>query len=287
LHGAHAAVSAVNFTKLELRSQAGIVDKLWKGVGETTSTNIVNELDGVVVTHRNTGVDNLLSSALNLGIASLDTGEIKIRGTLSRSNTRGGTATKTNEHGRATQDNKEGAGLNNIGVLKGVLGTDGTDTTSNHDGLVVTTDFLLAIANINLSEKGTEISGCARTTELVVKSGTANRSLQHNIQAAGDVVWLANIKFPGLFVTRDHEVGDTETGETGLGARATANSAFITDLTTGTSGSTWVRGNGSRVVVSLNLSKEVNEFLGVVPLASGGVRSPKGSLATFQNGSVV
>ena len=287
LHGAHASISAVNLTKLKGGTQTGVLNQFWKGVGQSTGTDIVDEFDGVVLSHGHTGIDDLLGSPLNLCVASLHTGKIQVCRSFTRSDTGGSTTAQTNEHSRTTENDEEGTRLHGIWLFNGMLRPDCSDTTSKHDGLMVSSQFRLAISDIDLCKKSTEVSGGTGSSKLVVVGGAANRSLQHDIQTACDVVGLANIKFPRLSCARDQEIRNAVTGKTGLGLRSPPDGTFVTNLTTGTSCCTWRGGDCCGMVVSFDLGQEVNQLLGVVPLPCERVRGPVGSLSTFKHSRIV
>ena len=98
---------------------------------------------------------------------------------------------------------------------------------------------------------------------------------------------LSNVQLPGLIVARDEQIRDGVTGQTSLRLGTSANSALVTDFSTRSSSSAGVRRNGSRVVVSLNLSEIVDHLLGLCPLSGGIVGGPDGTLLTLHHSSVV
>ncbi|KAG9766059.1 phosphoribosylformylglycinamidine synthase-like protein, partial [Aureobasidium melanogenum] len=119
---AETAVGVVDFSQLKLGTESSVVDNLGQSVGQTTSANIMNELNGVVGSERSASVDDFLGTSLDFSVASLYTGKVKFNVALARLNTGSRTTSKTNEH-------------------SGMLGTNGTNTTGKHNGLVVASDL--------------------------------------------------------------------------------------------------------------------------------------------------
>src|SRR5581483_1534002 len=75
-----------------------------------------------------------------------------------------------------------------------------------------------------------EIPADCRPPKLVVERGSTDRPFDHDVQGGGDPLRLAELLLPGAFVTRDTQVGNRESGETGLGLGAPAGGALIPDL---------------------------------------------------------
>jgi hypothetical protein len=170
-----------------------------------------------------------------LRVTALNTGKVKIRTALSAGATGGGTTAKPDEHRRAPEDDDVGA-LSNISLFfQGVLRSHRSETTSNHDGLVVASPVGNArqVGTFLRLLRGQESSKAAcksRTTELVVEAGTADGCLQHDVQAAGVVARPANVSLPGGVVVGDEEVRDPEAAQASLCRGSSSNRSLVSDL---------------------------------------------------------
>ena len=72
--------------------------------------------------------------------------------------------------------------------------TDIPQPASDHDGLVIASQN-----TIHFLFKGPEISADIRATKFVIKSCTADRRINHDIQRGRNAVWLTLVHLPGLF----------------------------------------------------------------------------------------
>ncbi|GJC81968.1 hypothetical protein ColLi_04805 [Colletotrichum liriopes] len=286
LQRAHAAVCAVDLTELELATEASILDKFGEGVGQTASADIVDHGNGVLLAKGGAGVDDHLGAALHLGVATLNTGEIQLGGVLVRGTAGGGSSTETDEHGGATEDDSVGAIVDVSKLLESVLRADGSDTTGDHDGLVVTTP-LGRVLLANVGQESAEATEQAGSAELVVEASTTDGSLQHDVKTAGKVGGLAKVNLPGGLLIGNQQVRHPETAESGLGGRTPTDGALVANFTSGTSGGTGEGGDGGRVVVRLDLDEDVNDLLGELPATSRVVRGPEAGSLSLENGGVV
>ncbi|GKT77878.1 multidrug resistance transport transmembrane protein [Colletotrichum tofieldiae] len=286
LQRAHAAVCAVDLTQLELATEASILDKLGEGVGQTASADIVDHGNGVLLAKGGAGVDDHLGAALHLGVATLNTGEIQLGGVLVRGTAGGGSSTETDEHGGATEDDSVGAIVDVSKLLESVLRADGSDTTGDHDGLVVTAP-LRRVLLANVGQESAEATEQAGSAELVVEASTTDGGLQHDVKTAGKVGGLAKVNLPRGLLIGNQQVRHPETAESGLGGRTPTDGALVANLTSGTSGGTGEGGDGGRVVVRLDLDEDVNDLLGELPATSGVVRGPEAGSLSLENGGVV
>src|SRR5690606_19877204 len=109
--------------------------------------------------------------------------------------------------------------------------------------------------------EGTEVAIERRTTELVVERGAAQGAFDHDVQRADDALGLAVGLFPGLEETGDVQVGDRETGQTGLRLGSATGGTFIADLAAGAGGGAGEGGNGGRVVVGFHLHQDMYRLL--------------------------
>ena len=105
----------------------------------------MDELDGVVRAEGCASVDDLLSTSLDLSVATLDTGKVEINAALAGLDGGSCTTTKPNKHGRAAKDDQVGASTDQTLLLEGMLGTNGSDTARKHDRLVVSTQLGLGL----------------------------------------------------------------------------------------------------------------------------------------------
>lgn len=233
----------------------------WQSIGETTSSNIVDHGDRILVTEACASVDHHLSTAFhltnnvnmtkevrvnhkstNLWVSTLDAIKVQIGIALSGCVARSGTTSKANQHGRATKNNDMSAFTNKALFLQRVARANTANTTSQHDGLMVPApcgSFSLGILARGFGrEEGAEASGKTRATKFVVEASTADGSLEHDIETASIVGWAANVNLPWRFVVRDQEIRNPEASKTTFGHGTTANSGFITDFTTRAGGST-------------------------------------------------
>jgi hypothetical protein len=177
----------------------------------------VDHRDRVLITKADAGVNNHLRPPLHLGVATLHTGEVELCGLFSGGIARRGTASETNKHGRATKDDGVCAVENILGMFEGMLRSDSTNTTCNHDGLVVATPLGGALVT-DIGQESSETSEKTGSTEFVVEPCTANRCFHHDVETAGKVSWAPKIDFPGCFLIGDKKLGYPETAETSLGS---------------------------------------------------------------------
>ena len=145
----------------------------------------------------------------------------------------------------------------------GLRGVNDTQATGNHDRLVVAALLLLRQPGSALCEQPVmqtllvfpEIAEQIRTAELVVEGGTAERAVQHDLQGAANVLWLAVGQWAGGLIPVDP--GHRKAGQTGFGARAAARGAFVAYLATGTRSGSRERRDRGRVIVRLHLHQDM------------------------------
>jgi hypothetical protein len=163
--------------------------------------------------------------------------------------------------------------------LESMLGSNATDTTSNHDWLVVSS-VLWNVGSGLVGEKSSESTGQGRTTKLVIEASRANWGLQHDVKTRGIVRRTSNIKLPWPLVAGNQEIRNPETGKTSFGRRATSNSALISNLTTASGCGTGKGGDGSGMVMRFNLDERLDNLAGELPASGGIVWSPVVTLVT-------
>ena len=72
-----------------------------------------------------------------------------------------------------------------------MLNLDITETTSDHNGLVITPH---TFTGLNL--KGSEVAPQIRTSELIVKRGSTQGTLGHDLTRGHDTTGLSVVQFP-------------------------------------------------------------------------------------------
>ena len=187
----------------------------------------MNKDDRIVFTHLPAAVDHLLTTALHLGVITLYRGKIQILGRLAGGHGRSGTATQADVHRRAPQHNQLGADRD-VPFLY-VLTADITQTTGQHDRLVVTADLAAVVAGDPLFI-GTEVTEDVRTAKFVVERRRAQRTVDHDVEGGDDAARLAKVGFPRLLIARDAQVGDTEAAQTGLRLGTPTGGTFVADF---------------------------------------------------------
>jgi len=265
----HARLVIWNVAQFETATAVAIIHQLREGVGQTTSTHVVDKADRVLVTQLPAAVDHFLATAFHFRVFALYRSEIQVSRACAGSHRGSSTAAQADQHRRATEHDQLGAN-GDFGFLY-VFGADVAHAASQHDWLVVTTDFFATRGGDGLLER-TEVAGQSRTTEFVVECSAAQRAFDHDVQRGNDALRLAVRHFPRLFKARDLQVGYGKTGQAGLWLGATTGCAFVTDLATGTGRCTRERGDRGWVVVGLNLHQDVNRLLHRTVLAGIRIR---------------
>ena len=92
---------------------------------------------------------------------------------------------------------------------------------------------------------------------------------------------------PGLLIAGDTQIGNRKASQADLWLGAFTDSAFITDLATGTRARSWERGNGRGMIVGLRFHQDMNWLLMVVVFTGGGVRVKTPRLTAANNRCVV
>ena len=235
------------------------MDQLRQGIGQAAGADIVDEEDGAVFTPGAAAVDNLLAAALHLRVGALDGGEVEILRRGPGGHAGGGAAPQADEHGRPAQHHQGRA--RREGALGDMIGADVAQAAGDHDRLVVTAQLAAARTGDRLLV-GAEIAAQIGPAIFVIKSGSADGALQHDVQGRDDAPRPAMVPFPGPLPAGDTQVGDGKTAQPGLGLGATPGGALVADLTAGPGGGTRVRGDSGGMVVGLHLHEDV-DVLGV------------------------
>jgi hypothetical protein len=141
LHRAHSRIVDEDISNLELPSQSRVVDQLRQSVAQPSSPDIVDHRDRVLFPSpvARASIDNHLTPPLHLRILPLDTRKVELGRRRSRGHRRGRSSSETDEHARSSEDDDVRVGGD--GRLEGVRRSDVAETTGEHDGLVVASDF--------------------------------------------------------------------------------------------------------------------------------------------------
>ncbi|GFZ48618.1 LOW QUALITY PROTEIN: hypothetical protein JCM24511_06366 [Saitozyma sp. JCM 24511] len=261
LHRRHGRVVHENIADLKHRAEVRVVDQLGEGVGETTSADIVDRLDGVGIALVDASVDDLLASTFHLRVLSLDRGEIEVGRASATGHGTGRSTTKTDQHSRTAEHDDFGS--RGDLVLASESRSDITETTGNHDRLVVTPPFVLALGGRDRHEECAEVPTEGRSTELVVERRGSEGRLDHYVKSRCDVSGPADVGFPRLDEIGDEKVRSGEACETGFGVRSSTRRAFVSDLATRPRRSTRIGGHGCRVVPSMTAA--LSSYAEMVP----------------------
>ena len=261
-----------------------ILDQFGQRVGQAAGTDIVDKGDRVVAAQLPATVDHLLTASLHLGILALHRGEIEVLGAGAAGHGGGRAATQANEHCRAAQHDQVRARRES--ALLDMLLANIAVTAGDHDRFVVAPTFHAGHAG-NIQLKAAEIAAEIGSAELVVERRAADRPLQHDVQGRDDARRLAVVRFPGLRVAGNLQVGYRKAGETHLGLGATPHRALVTDLTAGTGASAGKRRNGRGVVVRFHFHQQVNRLLGEAVLCRLRIRVEAAGAMSGHHGRVI
>ena len=228
-------------------------------------------------------VDDLLGTALDLGVATLHRVEVELgRVGPGRHRRRGPTAHADAHAGPADLHEQRARGEDD---LLGHVGADRAEAAGAHDRLVEAAAH--PVDGLLVDPEEPAQPGPA---ELVVEGCRPDRAVEHDLQRARDVrrgtVLLA---LPGLLETGQVQVGHGEPGEPGLRRRPPAGGALVADLAAGTRGRTREGADRGRVVVRLDLHEHVNLALapGVAARPVGGLRHPAHATSADHDRGVV
>ena len=191
-------------------------------------------------------VDHLLRAPLDLRVTTLHRVKVKLCGIGAGSHRTGRAAAHANPHAGSAELNQQRARREENFFCQ--CGINGADAARNHDGLVIPP--ALALGGLLIFTKVTVQVGPAK---FVVECCAAEWAFGHDLQRAGDVVWLA--------VGRIKKPGNSKSGQTCLGFGAAPGCAFVANLTACTSGCTRERRDGCRVVVGFDLHQDVGQHI--------------------------
>ena len=74
-------------------------------------------------------------------------------------------------------------------------------------------DFCFIIFHWYSGRVSTEVASRTRSTEFIIERCTTQGTLDHDVQATGNVIRSAFVKFPRLSEVWNQQVGDTETAQ--------------------------------------------------------------------------
>lgn len=230
------------------RAAAGVVGQLGEGVAQAARAHVVDREDRVGRALLPTVVDDLLRTALDLGIAALHRVEVELGCVGARGHRARGAAAHADAHAGPAELDQQRAGRE-LDLLR-LRGVDAAKAARDHDGLVVA-----ALHRVDVARHGllvfAEVAQQIGPAELVVECGAAQRALGHDLQRAGNVLGLAVV---ALFRP---ELRHRETGQAGLGLGAAAGGAFVADLAARAGRGARERRNGGRMVVRLDLHQHM------------------------------
>ena len=122
-----------------------------------------------------------------------------------------------------------------------------------HDRLVVA-----AVLAVVLELEGAEHAAKLWTAKFIAKGGAADGTFEHDVHRGGHALRvLGDRLFPWLGVAGHFEVGNHECGEASLRAAADTGGAFVADFTADTGRCAREGRDCGRVVVGLDLAKDV------------------------------
>ncbi len=280
----HARLVIGHVAQLEAATATAVVHQFRERIGDTARPHVVDEGDGVVFTQLPATVDDLLATALHLGVFALHRGEVEVGRAGAGGHRRSGAATQADQHGRTAQHDQ--LGTDGDLALLHVIFADVAHAAGQHDRLVVTAHFF-AVRGVDGLLEGTEVAGQGRTPELVVEGSAAQRAFDHDVEGVDDAARLAVVLLPGLLEAWDAQVGHGEAGEAGLGLGATAGGTFVTDFAARTGRCPGEGSDGGRVVVGFHLHQNVYRLLHRTILAGFRVRVETTSNVADDDRSVV
>ena len=244
----------------------------------------MDKQNGVGIAKRPAGVDDFLHTPFHFRVATLHGGKVEVRAARAAVHGRSGTATQSDEHGRAAEHD-DGRARRNVALLD-VLTADVAETTRQHDGLVVTTRDVGRVPG-DRHFVSAEVAEDARATEFVVEGSRAERAFRHDVERRSDTRRLRLCAFPRLLKAGNPQVRHGEAREASLGLRAAARGAFIANFAAASGGSTGERRDGRRVVVRLHLHQDIDGLFVKAESARGGVWPKPRRCRAFNDRSIV
>ena len=233
------------------------MDELGQGVGEPAGADVVNGDHRVVGTERPAGIDDLLTTALHLGVSPLHRREVERGGARPRVHAGSSPTTEPDPHGWAAEDGNDGSVAE--AALFHVIGPDVSQPAREHDRLVVPAGDLAPYLL-----EGAEVAGHDRPAELVRETRRTDRGLEHDLERRRDRVRPAVMAFPGLAETRDLQVGHAEAAKSHLRLGAPPGRSLVAKLAPDSGCRPGKGRHRRRVVVRLHLHRRVHCLLVVL-----------------------
>ena len=261
-----------------------VIDGLGHRVRQTAGTDVVNQQDGIVVTHLPATIDNFLRAALNFRITALHGRKIKILATDSARDAGRRPTTKADQH-RWPANDRDLCSNRHVDLGR-VAFTHIANTASDHDGFVIAANFIIGQARQTAFE-GSKIAQQIRPPEFVVERGAADGSFDHDVERLRHAVRVRKIEFPRLLEAGNPEVRHRKSRQPCFWLGAEARCAFVANLTAGSGCRTWKRRNRRWVVVSFDLHQDMHGFVAVVIFATTVSRHQAQSGPTLDNRSIV
>ena len=281
LHRRQRGIVAGHPAQVDHAAHAGVVQQFRDRVGQTARADVMEPQDRIVLAHRHAAVDDFLAAAFHLRVVALHAGEIQILGALARGDRTGRTATQADQHGRATQHDDGVAGRQRL--LLHLDAVDRAQAAGQHDRLVVGAGQRLAFRQFEAAEIAQQV----RPAELVVERGTAQRTVQHDVQCRRHARIQRARRLPGLGQRGNAQVRDREAGQAGLGLATPAGGAFVTDLAAGAGAGARERRDRRGVIVRFHLDAERRVDARLDPVLAAAVRTETRGRVAFQHGRVV
>ena len=249
LFGRHAGFFEWHGAQIKMGTATGVIGQLRKRVGQAASTDVVDRQYGVVLALQPALVDDLLRAALDFGVAPLHRVKVQVSGIGTGGHGTGRATTHADTHAGSAKLHQQAA----CGEFDfvGLAGVDHTQTTGNHDGLVVAALHGVHVAGRSLFVFA-EVAQQVGATELVVKRCATQRAVEHDVQRTGNVRGFAKRR-----ARLRPQARDTETGERRLGFGAAPGSPFVADFAARAGRRAGKRRDGGGVVVGFHLHENV------------------------------
>ena len=156
--------------QFETTATATIVDQLRKRVGQAAGTDVVDELDRVVLAQLPAAVDDLLAATFHFRVVALYRGEVRSAELVPVAIE--DAAPPPRPISMAGPPSTISGADRNLALLHMLL-ADVTHAAGEHDRLVIA-PYFLATRRVDRLFEGTEVAGQRRTAELVVERGAAS-----------------------------------------------------------------------------------------------------------------
>ena len=220
----HAGFKTEHIAQFEFRAEAGAMREFRHGIGQAAGTDVMHREDRIALAHRPAAVDDFLGATLDFRVAALHGIEIQRFHIAAGAHAGCRTAAQADEQTGAAELDQQRAGLE--GLLVDMAFLHVADTAGQHDRLVITAHLAIRRAHLEAAE----IAGQIRAAEFVVECGRADRPVEHDLQRRNDAARFAVFRFPGLLEAGNAQIGNSETGQAGLGLGTLADRTLVADL---------------------------------------------------------